>query len=253
MKKSFLLIISVSLFVSSCTNFIASELLRPYDDPSSETPRVDSFKEEGVIYIEWSEDESADSYVLLRAEDSQKPQYKEIYRGNELSYLDKECEVTKKYLYLLGKTRGQKLFIGQKAQYAYCSAKRRDAYNNHTKETAKRIEYELSNLNSYYGQFADGHKFFEEDWFEVKVPARCYIIVHCNQTDPKPASGEYSLNLEFLQLSNQYLSTSSDIRIENVNFKEAIIPFGVRVKQQGILNGIIHITYGLKIVEIKPI
>lgn len=253
MKKSFILIAGVSLIICSCSNFIASELLRTYDDPSDVTPNVDSFREEGVLFIDWQKDEAADSYVLLRAEDSHNPIYEEIYRGKELSYVDKECEVTKKYLYLLGKTRGQKLFLGKKAQYGYCSSKRRDVYDNHKMEMAKRLEYELNELNTYYGLFSDGHKFLEEDWFEVKIPARCYVIVDCDQIDPKPTVGESSLNLEFLQLTNQYLSTSKDIKIENVSFEEKIIPFCVRVKQQNMISGIMHVTYGLKIIEIKPL
>lgn len=253
MRKFFLLIVGLSIVVSSCSNFIASELFRTYDDPSDVTPNVDSFREEGVIYIDWQEDKAADSYVLLRAEDSRNPRYEEVYCGNGFSYVDRDCEVTKKYLYLLGKTRGQRLFLGQKTQYGYCSNKRRDIYDNHKKGNAKRIEYELNGLNVYYGLFSDGHKFFEEDWYEVKVPARCYVIVDCDQIDPIPRAGAASLDLEFLQLTNQYLSTSRDIKIENVSFEEKVIPFCVRAKQENLGSGIVHITYGLKIVEIKPI
>ena len=113
MRNFFILIVGLSIVVSSCSNFIASELFRTYDDPSDVTPNVDSFREEGVIYIDWQEDKAADSYVLLRAEDGRNLRYEEVYCGNGFSYVDRDCEVTKKYLYLLGKTRGQRLFLGQ--------------------------------------------------------------------------------------------------------------------------------------------
>lgn len=65
------IIILVFLFIlSSCSNILAQYLLRDYSDPKDSVIEADCFSKVQCINVTWEEDECADLYRLMRADNS---------------------------------------------------------------------------------------------------------------------------------------------------------------------------------------
>ena len=245
-------VIIISSILFSCSNPIADIMLRTYDDPIDIAPNVDSFKEEYKIYLNWEKDEGCDEYILLRSDDSATPQFSEIYRGTDLGFVDTNLNHNSRYLYRLNKRRGQRTFISKKYGRGFCSPKRRDVYDNHTKENALLLIHTIDNLNLYRGMYSDGTEVFEEDWFYVRVPAR-------NKTNIKVvevSQGSSVLTappISYLIEGNSYTNVGQGFDVANENMEEAYIAFKLKLTSAPSAGTLDIITYKIKIENTSPI
>lgn len=159
-----------ALAVTACTDGMTAALLREYNDPFVEIPKVVSFELENTIYVSWSLDLGADEYILQRADDSDTPVYQTIYRGTALRYTDSGLPGNKLYLYRLAKTRGDKTFEASRAAFGVSAKVRKDVYENNDSEFNATLleEDRIANLN-YFKSYA-GDELIDADWYYVVVP-----------------------------------------------------------------------------------
>ncbi|MBP5402933.1 MAG: hypothetical protein J6Y36_07240 [Treponema sp.] len=242
----FILSCMICTLCTSCENPIGDVMLRTYRDPFDAAPVVDSMRDEEKIYISWDKDEACDEYILLRAEDSVTPRFDEIYRGTDLSFIDSGLSVNKKYLYRLDKVRGKVHFISEKKGYGFCSPKRRDVFDNHTKQNALFLNPCVSNLNIYIAIFSDGHVMYEEDWFYIRVPARSVSTIVVSQKDPIT---NIPL-IDYLVEANQFQNVDQSFAITNDKMIDQFIPFKLRVNSTPSAPDIV--TYNIGVTDTKP-
>lgn len=248
LKKLFVILyvcMTVVLY-TSCKNPVGDVMLRTYADPFDQAPVVDSMRDEEKIYISWDKDEACDEYILLRTADSVNPRFDEVYRGTDLGYLDSGLNVNGKYLYRLDKVRGKKTFISEKKGYGFCSPKRRDVYDNHTKQTALFLNPSVSNLNIYIAIFSDGYVMYEEDWFYIRVPARSISTIVVNQTEPITTTPL----IDYLVEANQFQNVDQSFAITNDKMVDQFIPFKLRVNSTPSKPDVV--TYSIGVTDTKP-
>ncbi|MBQ8679935.1 MAG: hypothetical protein IJ530_09220 [Treponema sp.] len=174
MRKTLRLLVFSLIFLLflSCENSFEEMLMRTTADPFQEVPTADSFSKENTVYLNWSADEGADEYILLRAFDSLNPSFSEIYRGKGLSYTDTGVEESYLYLYRLDKTRGGKYFKGKNYAHAVGAQLRKDAYEDNDSESkATFLESDIE-ANISCIRFSDGYELFDKDWYYIVIPAR---------------------------------------------------------------------------------
>jgi hypothetical protein len=164
-------------------------LARTTRDPFEEIPRVRSFLELNTVLVSWDDDEASDEYYLYRAEDSISPQYQLIYRGPGREYRDvfSLSDTGKKYLYRLGKRRGDRYFrdllTPGKAALGVPEDDTIDKYEpNDTLGRAVPLGTITVIANSYYylSNTADNISFHDEDWYWVDIPGHwtCQIVLN---------------------------------------------------------------------------
>jgi len=179
-RKIMLVIASVviSVLLFGCDSQIYEALSRGIEDPFVEKPLVRSFLKEKSISISWQKDKGADSYILERADDSVAPLlYKEIYRGKEFSYEDKEVEDEKLYMYRLYKQRGEKSGWVSAPALGVGSLICRDEHESNDREEEATWIGPMRISNLYYYKSHDGQVVADEDWYYVKVTAHTIATI----------------------------------------------------------------------------
>jgi len=193
-KKIILLAITLGLF--GCEAEILETLSRIKQDPFIETPIVKSFMKEDTIYISWTEDEMADTYVLERAEDNASSlSFKKIYSGKELSYIDREIVDEKLYLYRLCKQRGSKSGWVSDAILGVGSAIRMDEHEPNDREEDATWIGPMRISSIYYYKAHDGQVVSDEDWYYVAVPSytKATIIIEDYQAGSAGAATHFKI------------------------------------------------------------
>lgn len=182
-------LLSTCLFCA-CTNGTAAELLRTYDDPFDDTPIAVSYAREYTVFLSWQEDEAADEYVLLRADDDGRYAFRELYRGTGVSFNDVlPCtQEQTRLLYRLDKTRGNRTFFGSKYACAVSSGTLQDLYecNDVSDRATELVTTCLATMPC--SQFAyNGKAFYDEDWYYVSLKPLRSAYFTLTQTDSSPS------------------------------------------------------------------
>lgn len=243
------IIILVFLFIlSSCSNILAQYLLRDYSDPKDSVIEADCFSKVQCINVTWEEDECADLYRLMRADNSLIGNYDfaEVYSGTQTEFCDKQLDNRKSYVYRLDKIRGTKTFIGTKYAYAVCSDVIKDLYeDNDTKEKATYLELDCS-CNLFFAPFYDG-VINDEDWFCVKIPPRrtAEIVVNIK----KGSNDVLQFNLDTQK--PEQIHNGIAFTITNEFFEDKIIPFCISVNPENI-SSFVEIDYEISLQNIIP-
>lgn len=228
MIRKILYLIPLVFIAVSCDNDLYDYISRSSDDPNvSLPPSVISYAEKDTVSVSWSEDESCDAFILLRAKDSPNPMFSEIYRGKQLSYKDMELVSGERYLYRLDKIRGKKYFASSCYSYGICSeitAERTD--DNNSEEKAVLLENEYS-ANLYFVRFYDGKEICDYDWYKVSVPPK--HTVHITVTESNLAMTE--VNTHFMYIIPLYESMivpqSKSFSLKNSSYETKIMCFAL--------------------------
>jgi len=173
-KIKTLVITVVSFILLSCSEGLLGDMLRVIADPVVGIPTVTSFEKEETIEITWNADPGADGYILYRAVDTENPVYEILYQGTDLSVSDTDVinGAGNRYLYILGKVRGTKLFGPSDPALGVGSMVIQDELeNNDTKGRATRLIWDLD-ANLYYYLSYSGAEVKDYDWYSVIVPPR---------------------------------------------------------------------------------
>jgi hypothetical protein len=174
--------VSAMYVLASCNLGMNESLSRTTRNPFGEVPRARSFREDKAIVLNWTPDEAADEYYLYcAADDSITPHYVLIYNGPHREYRDtfSLSQEGEKYLYRLGKRRGEKYFVDLaspgKAALGVVSTHHIDIFEpNDDAKQAVQLRDKLLSANSYYfsSNSNDNIYFYDEDWYYVEVPPR---------------------------------------------------------------------------------
>jgi hypothetical protein len=158
------------------------ELLdRTTADPFTEIPRAESFRESNAVLLSWLPDEGADEFILERAEDAERLNYQEIYRGGETFYRDGGLPDQRLYLYRLSKRRGERQFPPSGPALGVSSLVTRDIYEtNDSEETAVFLSDTTVISNMYFYQSYNGLRVSDEDWYVMDIPPgwRASVVVN---------------------------------------------------------------------------
>jgi hypothetical protein len=167
--------------LASCSLGMNEVLGRTTSDPYPEIPQARSFVERYTVLLNWSDDEAADEYYLYRAhDDSLAPQYELVYRGPLTGYRDRFTlsHAGEKYLYRLGKRRGNAYFADLsspgKAALGIVGDELSDIYEpNNNEHFAVLLDSTALIANNWYyaSNTVDGLSFYDEDWYCVDIPA----------------------------------------------------------------------------------
>ncbi|MCL1812613.1 MAG: hypothetical protein FWG29_03735 [Treponema sp.] len=188
MITKILLIIKMLLFtvgplvLFTCSLGMYDVLSRTTNDPFPEIPHVRSFNGDRSIVIGWTRDEAADEYYLYRARDTPYPDYELIYKGFLVEYRDNFTVADENYrfLYRLGKRRGNKVFADVpadtrgRAGLGVVYVSRRDVHEpNDDMYHATVLSTIKLEANSWlYGSnYLDNITLYDEDWYRVQIPA----------------------------------------------------------------------------------
>jgi hypothetical protein len=176
------------LFLASCNQGMFEVLNRTTADPVTEKPAAESFKESNTVLLSWSPDEGADEFILERAEDAERPFYREIYRGGAAEYRDTGLPDQGLYLYRLSKRRGMRIFPPSEPVLGVSSLVTRDLWEpNDQEESATLLSDTTIIANMYFYQSYQGLKVRDEDWYCMDIPPgwRASVVVN----DSKAPSG----------------------------------------------------------------
>ena len=105
MKKTLIVILSSLCFVSCYNNAFNDVLFRTTSDPFYDTPVTDSLRLEHTVFLNWKEDKGCDRFCLMRSFDNDNLDFKCIYEGTEVSYVDNQLEDNARYIYRMARNR----------------------------------------------------------------------------------------------------------------------------------------------------
>lgn len=160
----------LALFLCSCQSSLLEDFSRSSGDPAITTPVALSFREEYSVLLSWDADECADEYLLYAARDSSNPAYKCIYRGTEPSYVHHVENEGARYLYRMGKLRGQKEFGPSQSSFGVQSEVALDQWEpNDGQSQAAQLEYVID-ANTHFFRSYGGEEISDSDWYWVEVP-----------------------------------------------------------------------------------
>ncbi len=183
-KRAFLMLAVILL--SSCANGNVDGLLRTYNDPSDDAPAADSYRTPYAIYLSWQEDEAADGFILLRADDDGCYDFRELYRGTGTAYADRftGLESVERYVYRLDKVRGEMLFKGSRLVPAVSTSAVRDEYeDNGAMERATLLETECRASLTVCRYVHEDTLDCDEDWYAVYIRPHRKAYVMLEQLD----------------------------------------------------------------------
>ena len=206
MKKVYLLIISflaVQLFCSCLQNEFEPVLFRTMDDPFNDVPEVDFLSKENTIYLNWKDDDACDEFILLRSVDGAILNFKPVYEGSGVSYIDEVLTDQTKYIYRLDKKRGKMSFTGKEYGFAFSSTVRNDwCEPNDNEQNATLLVSDFECTVPCIKFYTEQFEFLDTDWFCVDVPARRaaeIVIKQKNLTDSGNSSEEQKTDMFFQQ------------------------------------------------------
>ncbi|ULQ59040.1 hypothetical protein K7I13_11025 [Brucepastera parasyntrophica] len=149
---------------------------RPF--PFGEAPIADGFRADGKIALNWSNDDGADSYILMRREDdpanSSFTQWKSIWEGQELTYVDDTVNPEKsgRYEYRLNKRRNGTIYEWvYDVTLAVAAGVEQDAFEPNNIQSQATILDNSRTANLYCFGYSDGQVLSDADWYKVNIPA----------------------------------------------------------------------------------
>jgi hypothetical protein len=214
-----------ALCLAACEPGMNETLGRTTDDPFPEIPSVRPFVENYTIIVSWSSDEAADEYYLYRAaDDSVASQYALVYRGPLQEYRDRFAisQAGERYLYRLGKRRGERLFVDLetpgKAGLGVVSEDSLGLYepNNSEGEATVLSSAALpTNLYYYESNAIDHIVIYDEDWYCVDIPAYWKAQIKIDDTDPPPLSSQTWYTFAQRGFPSQDITMTTPVEIAN--------------------------------------
>lgn len=194
MKKIInLIFILISLItVSSCYNDVfQEEIFRTTEDPYKEVPVTDSLIHAHTVYLSWGKDEGADTYRLMRATDNSILFFNCVYEGTSTSFTDVSLNNNERYIYRLDKTRGSRLFSGDKYAYGYSAECQKDIYEpNDTEANATYLEFDLNSNITCVKYQTNNIQAIDCDWYYVNIPPYRNVEIVIVQNDlPNQTTG----------------------------------------------------------------
>jgi hypothetical protein len=229
MKKQFLVITILLLFILACSEGLLSNMLRVNTEPVVVVPSVVSFEKEETIEITWNSDPGTDEYILYRAEDALVPVYELLYQGKNLSLSDTDVVGEHRYLYTLGKVRGTVLFGPSIPVLGVGSYVIQDKLEeNNVKEKAVILEWDLD-ANLYYYRSNSGEEIEDFDWYSITVPPRRKAMIVITQSGLGSGTDSW-MNYYLEGHVMETIINSNAIPVENYSYETKTFKFLISPK-----------------------
>lgn len=240
MRKGPCLFIAFALFASCSDNAFEEILSRTVDDPSYDTPSIDSLSLEHAIYLSWDEDDACDTFYLMRSYDQSVLRFSCIYEGRQTAYTDVDLMNDNRYVYRLDKTRGKRYFEGLTYAYGYSSDCRRDACEpNDREEDATFLEHDrICNLTCV--GFETGNKeMLDEDWFYVTIPPmrQADIVVGQHNLDNSTVGAKTNLRIQVPGFDSQNVKHQTAYPIQNTGYETKNFYFKIFPERTSLSSG----------------
>ncbi len=144
--------------------------------PYGEAPYADGFRWDGNIYLQWSEDEGADTYILQRRFDniSGFDSWITVKELTDTQYLDQTVNAAQsgRYEYRLDKRRNGEIHKwDNETTLAVAAQTEEDKHEpNNRREESTLIEV-YREANVYHYGYNDTRTLTDMDWYKVSIPA----------------------------------------------------------------------------------
>lgn len=252
MNKIKLCCISLILsIIFSCSPGLYSLLNRVDYEPSVRAPRVASFAVENGILVEWERDPGADLYLLYRDRAAAGSFSELVYKGSEVSYLDRDVLDSTFYYYRLAKVKGETEFEKSGYSYGVAGPIKRDRYeSNDLKESASQLDYVTSANLFYYTDLTNGEIVSDRDWYEVEVDGgrTLHIVIYIAD------SGQSYINdsLFFCEEEGEVLPVNNgfEYAIKNSSFSKRRFRFQL-FPNSGVIQSSKTVVYRIEFVKIS--
>jgi len=258
MVRLFYLLIAAFLILG-CSPGTYEMLSRTTDDPVAIRPKVESFLESNVIFINWDYDAAADEYILERAYDSPSLVFETIYSGKDLEYVDRDLgEIEgQRFLYRLKKRRGKETFGPSHEALGVNTVLINDPHGHNTKETALQLETINFIANMYYYRSYNGVELYNEHWYFIEIPPirrATFVIV-----DSQAAAGDENSHFRYFEyergdhvIKNQlaYYIENPELETQRLYFK--VYPNKFQFVGQTLPGGGKLVNYEISIGNIEP-
>lgn len=226
LKKTAVIILMA--FLASCGDGLFFDMDRVNRDPVISKPAARSFIDEYRIYVTWDADEAADEYVLFRAEDTAFSTYSIVYRGTDTSYTDLDRGDDIRYLYTLGKIKGQQLFGPSDPVLGVGSSVCRDEHEENDDKNLAVLLLSGLTANIYYYQDSNGNNIEDIDWYSITIPPHMRANILIVQTSFIGDPSENSPMFFYLEGSDPYPIVSDATNpVENLTNEEKTYLFRV--------------------------
>jgi hypothetical protein len=165
--------------------------------------QAECFRGNGTILLRWRDDGAADTYILMRGTDgiSGSVEFEEIYRGQDIFYLDADVDTDERYIYRLDKASGSLIIPGEETAIAVGNKESVDLNEpNNTRASASLLNY-YKNANSYFFRFSDGRVLSDTDWYKVKVRPSQEVSIKIMELGAGAASSFYIFGPDEIHLT----------------------------------------------------
>ena len=208
----------IAFVLASCGGGFLDTAARGSADPAVVKPDVSCFRQSRVVEISWKADDAADEYILERALDIDTQgdpiSYNVVYRGRETSYKD-IFAVDNRYLYRLGKTRGERLFGPSDPVLAFSTMDTMDGFEpNDEQSQATPLSYRCD-ANVHFFKSGTGEVSTDVDWYWLDVPMRSTTYLYINQGFPVANVGDATKLRYSIGLAGDIVTQGLDIPFTN--------------------------------------
>ncbi|HKM21406.1 MAG TPA: hypothetical protein VJZ01_05130 [Lachnospiraceae bacterium] len=199
--------------------------------PFGEAPVANGFRSDGKISLQWTFDEGADTYVLMRRYDdpliNDFDEWEPVYEGSDENYLDESVNHVQsgRYEYRLDKRRNGDIYPWTNlTTLAVACSTDEDAHEpNNKKEQATIIEtYRIANI--YCFGYSDNRIIEDGDWFKVSIPAgktANISVTYGNQID------DNYLMLYRLGQTPTTITHNVAFKVKNDGLTQQFVPFSI--------------------------
>ena len=222
MKKILIVILSSLCFVSCYNNAFNDVLFRTTSDPFYDTPVTDSLRLEHTVFLNWKEDKGCDKFCLMRSFDNDNLDFKCIYEGTEVSYVDNQLEDNARYIYRLDKWRGTERFEGKSYGYGYSSDCRNDSLESNDEDTkASLLNYDQTCNLPCVRYTTNNEEHYDCDWFCVDVPPRHSAYINITQINHLNEGNGVDTNLKYqlLHSVSEAVRQNEEKQIVNTDYE----------------------------------
>ena len=218
--------------LGSCGTGLLSDMERLDEDPKVSNPDVESFVSPNLITVTWGVDEAADEYLLTRAAGENDPlSWVEVYRGDDLRWIEEAVGNERLNLYQLYKVRGSELFGPSESVLGVGSDICRDTHEpNDVIATATELEADLES-NLWYFAATNGKESVDVDWYSVLLPPRRQAVIVV--TDETNTSSTYNfMSWSTPSKSEDDIVSGQSFSIQNHEYESAVVYFRVSPNEQ---------------------
>lgn len=199
--------------------------------PYGEAPTANGFRSDGKIKLQWSADEGADTYILMRRYDNPSTNnfdsWKSIWEGTDITFIDATVDSTTsgRYEYRLDKRRSGEITSWENLTTLAVASRTEEDFHepNNSKEQATIIET-YRNANIYCFGYNDTRIIEDADWYKVSIPAGKAANITVTYGN---AGEDFYLILYRLGQPTETIAHNTSFTVKNDGLTQQYVPFAI--------------------------